>query len=322
MTVVLQKAVTPAQVQAFLNEGFDRIGGYMVRAGEVSDVTAVADLRRLHHTDYEGSPFAGDGPLHILHVDRSPSWQLVPASKMVERDVMSTSGTVEVNEQLVEVLFLDHTRLTNGARLWRFEEGETPVLVATYLGPAYGWQDHSAGGALKTGTPYPSTGALAVVEEKAFVADVISGDDGVPTSITAVAAVDPGGDLGFSQNDVGLWVRAFEHAELSALFELRVTATWNDLPVLVVQVFRMPDGSRAQRIFSIARDWERARAAGLTELELGVWEANVSADEVTNVGPQEVAAQPWMTEKQKERVAKAQAASRQNVLKDGAGAGG
>ena len=200
MTIVLQKAVPPAHVTAFFAEGYDRVSGYVVRAAEVSSVTTTAELRSLHHLEFEGSPFPADGPIHILHVDRSPSWQLVPATQMKERDVMSTSGTVEVDEGLVELFFLDHTRLTSGARLWRFADGEDPVLVGTYHGPAFGWQDHTNGDVLKSAVPTASTGAVVVLDDKAFVADVASGDDGVPHSITAVAPSAPPAELGFVQN--------------------------------------------------------------------------------------------------------------------------
>ncbi|MDO5495035.1 MAG: hypothetical protein Q4G64_04920 [bacterium] len=316
MTVVLQKAITPAHVQAFLNEGYDRIAGYVVRAGEVSEVTSVADLRRLHHTDYEGSPFPTDGPIHILHVDRSPSWQLTPATRITERDAMSTSGTVAVGEQLVEVFFLDHTRITNGARLWKFEEGADPELVATYFGPAHGWQDHSAGGEMRRATPTPTTGSLVVLGDKAFVADVQSAENGVPTAITAVAPVAPPEELEFTEYEGGIWAKQVEHSDAAALFEVRVAATWNEHPVLLVHNFQLPDGKAVSRVVSAARHWELARDAGLQEIELGVWEATVPSSEVKNIQPQEVAAQPWMTQLQKERVARAQEASRQNVLKD------
>lgn len=315
MTIVLQKAVTPAQVTAYFSEGYDRVSGYVVRAAEVSSVTSTADLRSLHHLNYEGSPFPEDGPIHVLHVDKSPSWQLIPAAKMKERDVMSGSGTVEVDEGLVELFFLDHTRLTSGARLWRFEDGEDPVLVGTYHGPAFGWQDHTAGDALKSAIPIPSTGSVVVLDDKAFVADVVSADDGSPTQITAVAPSAPPADLGFVQNQAERWVRAVDHAEARALFEMRITATWNGLPVIVCQNFKLPDGMVATRVASFAHDYERAEAANLTEIELGVWEATVPSTEVKDITPQEVAAQPWMTSWQKERVAKAQEAAQNNTVR-------
>nr|NLD40160.1 hypothetical protein [Actinomycetales bacterium] len=316
MTVVLQKAISPAHVQAFLNEGYDRVGGYVVRAGEVSQITSVSDLRRLHHTAYEGSPFPQEGPIHILHVDRSPSWQLTPATRITERDVMSTSGTVDVGEQLVEQFFLDHSRITSGARLWKFEEGATPELVATYHGPAFGWQNHSAGDELRRATPTPTTGTLVVLGDKAFVADVVSEENGAPTAITAIAPTEPPAELGFESHD-GLWVKQVQHADVTALFEVRVTATWNEHPVLLVHNFKLPDGRPVSRVVSAARHWELARDAGLQEVELGVWEATVPSSEVKNIQPQEVAAQPWMTQVQKDRVARAQEASRQNVLEGG-----
>lgn len=325
MTTVLQKAVTPAHVQAFLTEGYDRVGGYVVRAAEVSGITSVADLRTLHHTNYEGSPFPSDGPLHILHVDRSPSWQLVPAAQIAERDVRDTSGTVEVGEQLIQEFFLDHTRLTPGARLWRFEDGQDPTLVATYFGAAFGWQDHTNDNTLKAATPMPTAGTIAVLGNRGFVADVTSGDDGTPTSITLVSAVEPGGDsTGFEENAVGHWVKSVEHSDLTALFELRVTANWNNIPVLAVHSFKMPESDLAvTRVVSIARDWELAEKAGLKEVELGVWEATVPASEVQDVKPQETAAQPWMTAQQTARIEKAREAARNNtVAQSGTGATG
>lgn len=315
MSIVLQKAVTPAQVTAYFSEGYDRVSGYVVRAAEVSSVTTTAALRSLHHLDYEGSPFPAEGPVHVLHMDRSPSWQLLPATQMKEREVMSTSGTVEVDEGLVELFYLDHTRITSGARLWRFEDGEDPVLVGTYHGPAFGWQDHVNGDVLKSALPLASTGSVVVLGDKAFVADVTSADDGSPTQITAVAPSEPPAELGFVQNQAERWVRGVEHSEARALFELRVTATWNGLPVIVCLNFKLPDGMLATRVSSFAHDYERAAAAKLTEVELGVWEATVPSAEVKDITPQEVAAQPWMTPWQKDRIAKAQAAAQNNTVR-------
>lgn len=315
MAVVLQKAVPPALVAAYLTHGYDRVSGYVVRAAEVSAVTDVADLRRLHLVEHEGSLHATTGPLHILHVDRSPSWRLLPAEDLAERDVLSPSGTVEVAEQLVRVFLLDHTRLTPGARLWRFEEGADPVLVGTYHGAAHGWQDHTRDDALVAAVPSPTVGAVVVLDGTGYVADVISGDDDSPTSIVAVSALEPPGKLGFAQNQHGHWVRQVEHAEAQALFEVRITGTWRDHPVQLAQQFRLPDGRNAVRVCSLARDWSRARDLGFLEVELGVWESTVPAEELTDAVPQEVAAQAWLTAPQRERLAKLEAASQANRVR-------
>ncbi|MGM0385257.1 MAG: hypothetical protein ACQERF_04650 [Actinomycetota bacterium] len=319
MTVVLQKAVPPAIVAAYLTHGYDRISGYVVRAAEVSQVTDFADLRRLHMVDHEGSLHATTGPLHILHVDRSPSWKPLPAEKVAERDVLDASGTVEVAEQLVQVFLLDHTRLTPGARLWRFEEGADPVLVGTYHGAAHGWQDHTRDDVLTAAVPAPAVGAVVVLDGKAYVADVVNDDDGAPASITAVSALEPPESLGFKQNQHGHWVRPVEHAEAQALFEVRITGTWRDHPVQVAQQFRLPDGRNAVRICSLARDWTKAKELGFLELELGVWEHTVPAEDVKDAVPQEIAAQSWLTAPQRERLAKLEEASRSNKVRPAPG---
>lgn len=317
--MVLQKAVPPAIVAAYLTHGYDRVSGYVVRAAEVSQVTELADLRRLHMVDHEGSLHATTGPLHILHVDKSPSWKLLPAEQVTERDVLDHSGTVEVAEQLVQVFLLDHTRLTPGARLWRFEEGADPVLVGTYHGAAHGWQDHTRDDVLTAAVPAPVVGAVVVLEGKAYVADVASDDDGAPTSITAVSALEPPESLGFVQNQHGHWVRPVEHADAQALFEVRITGTWRDHPVQIAQQFRLPDGRNAVRICSLARDWATAKELGFLELELGVWEHTVPAEDVKDAVPQEVAAQPWLTPPQRERLAKLEEASRSNRVRPAPG---
>ncbi len=311
---VLQKAVTPALAHAYLAEGYDRVSGYVVRAAEVSDVITPAGLRELHLLDHAGSRYPAGGPLHILHVDQSPSWQLVPATSehVVERDALDPSGSVEVADRLVPVFLLGHTRLTSGARLWRFTEDAPPELVGTYLGPALGWQDHD--GALKVITPTASTGAVVVLEDTAFVADVTSGPDGAPTAITAVAPAEPPAHLGFQRNVHGFWVRGVEHAEARALFEVRIIGTWRGHPVQVVQQFRLPADQLAARICSLAHDWTRAEAAGFLEVELGVWEATVPADEIRDTQTQELAPRPWMTAWQRERFRQLEQASRSNTL--------
>lgn len=318
---MLQKAVPQILAHAYLTEGYDRVSGYVVRAAEVSSVTTIPDLRRLHLLDRPGSRFPADGPLHILHVDKSPSWQLLPAraANIVERDVLDPSGTVEVDEQLVEVFHLDHTRLTSGARLWRFADDADPVLVGTYHGPALGWQDHTREDALKAVIPTATVGAVVVIDENAFVADIVSGDDGVPTAITAVAPSEPPAELGFTQNVNGFWVRPVAHAEAKALFEVRVTATWRGHAVQLAQQFRLPDGQVAARICSMARDWTKAEAAGFIEIDLGVWESTVPAEELKDSAPQEIAATPWMTAWQLERLQQLEKATRANTVQAAAG---
>lgn len=309
MTTVLQKAVTPAQVRAYLTQGFDRIAGYVVRAAEVSAVTAVSDLRRLHHVDYPGSPFPVDGPLHILHVDRSPSWQLASATTIKEQAIMETSGTVEVQESLVETFFLDHTRLTSGARLWRFEDDHDPVLVASFLGPELGWQLHEEDDSpMKLMAPVPIVGSIVTLGGQQFPADVVSDEAGNPVDIVAVSAVEPAGDLGFTKTDNGMWVRDLDFSQAEALFEMSVVGTWNGEPVKLVHAMRTTENLAVYRVFSLTRDWEKSRDARFTEIELGVWEATVPQAEVTGISTRETSAGPWMTPQQKAKVAAAQAA--------------
>lgn len=320
MVLVLQKAVTPAMALAYLTQGYDRVGGYVVRAAEVSGITAPADLRILHHLDHEGSLYPRTGPLYILHVDRSPNWELLPASARTihERPEFETSGIVEVGEQLVEEFYLDHSRLTTGARLWRFNDDASPVLVGTYLGPALGWQDHTSGEALHAAMPTATVGMMLVLEDKAFVADVNVDDDGRPLALAAVAPSQPPAELGFTQPPGSrFWTRPVRHDEVRALFELRITATYHDLPVQLTQQFRLPDGSVNARLSSMARDWEKARDAGFLEVELGVWEKDVPMGEVAGLTPQEIAAESWMTPWQRERARAAAAAPPQGEPRTG-----
>lgn len=303
--IVLQKAVTPALVHAYLAGGYDRVSGYVVRAAEVSDITSPADLRRLHLTDYPQTTFPNGGPIHILHVDRSPAWNLIPADKIHERPVLNSSGTVEVDEQLIPVFYLDHSRLTAGARLWRFEENQEPVLVATYNGPTLGWQNPESG-ALVHMAPTPIVGDVLVVGSTAFSAQVSCNESGAPVTIVAVSPQEPSDVPDFQQNLAGLWVRQFEHPELRALFESQLVSTFRDLPVQVVARLTRPDGTKLARITSLARDYEAPERLGFTEVELGVWEATVPLAELTTPTPREISPQSWMTAEQRTRLAAAQ----------------
>lgn len=299
--IVLQKAVTPALVHAYLAGGYDRVAGYVVRAAEVNDVTTPAGLRRLHLTDYPETTFPNGGPIHILHVDRSPAWNLTAADKLHERPVMDPSGTVEVDEQLIPLFYLDHSRLTPGARLWRFEDGQDPVLVATYEGPTLGWQNHE-GGKLVHMAPTPIVGDVLVVGSTAFTAQVTCTDSGAPQTIVAVSPQEPADVPGFQQNLAGLWVRQFEHTELRALFESQLVSTYRELPVQVVARLARPDGTKLARVASLARDFEAAQKLGFTEVELGVWEATVPLAELSTPAPREISPQSWMTAEQRSRL--------------------
>lgn len=290
MTVVLQQAVSPARAAAYL-AGYDRVSGYVVRAAEVSAVTDLAGLRHLHGLD------AGTGAVYILHVDTSPSWSLLAAGDRLDLPGATVEG------RHVPRFFLNHTRLTPGARLWRFEADSAPVRVGTFRGVAHGWLDHTRG---TVAAPQPSldVGPAVVLAGTAYVADVVSGDDGVPVAITAVSALEPPVSLGFARNPFGHWTRPVQLHEAEALFDLTVAGTWRDHPVQLVQQTRTGDGRIAVRVCSLAP--HQAAELGFQEVEPGGWEATVPAEQIRDAAPREITPRAWLTA-QREQLARVEA---------------
>lgn len=298
MTQMLQKAVTPAMSAAYLEKGFDRVAGFVVPAAEVASVTSTAGLMKLHGLDFPGSPFRADAPVDVLHTPQPETAQLIRATggataeqrtatggPILEPAPFTGTGLAEADDVVVTLLWLEHTRLMPGSRLWRFHPDRSePELIGTYHGPAFGWQDHRADDALHLVAPSTFVGPSARTTDGVFAADLETDDDGAVLAVTLVAATAAAEAQGFARTEGGVWAKRVPVGEVDSVFEIHVRGMWRGMPVRVVERFRGPDGeSDNARVFALGLNAAAALQLGMSRIEPGVYEATVPFADIENV---------------------------------------
>lgn len=292
--MMLQKPVPPAMVQAYLTHGFDRVSGWVLKASDVANCTSVEQLRLIHQLGYRHSPYQHGEPLYILHFPSPRATPLVRANPeaMSELFALPADGMLTIDDISTPLWWVEHTRLPAGSRLWKFTAGGSqPELVATYAGPAFGW--HNAAGEFRAIAPTIMTGRVAVIDSKAFACEVDYNEDDHPTTVTIAAreAVDED----FERTDAGLYAKVLAFEDVDLIFESHVQATYQGLPVRVVERFHT-DGADRARIASLVLDYRANAQADFQFVEAGVWEANVGWDELTDVEPSQRVAKIWARE--------------------------
>ncbi|SEA04098.1 hypothetical protein SAMN02910418_00787 [Bowdeniella nasicola] len=293
--MMLQKAVTPGMAQAYLDHGFDRVSGWVLSASDVSDLTSDENLRQLHQLDYPNSPFAAGEAIHILHFPSPQATPLVRANPeaMSELFPLPADGLVRVDDVATPLLWLEHTRLPAGARLWRFTPGESsPTLAGTYNGPAFGWQDEA--GEFHAIPPTIIAGRVGVLDGAAYAAEPDYDEAGDVVSVT-LATMNQPEDPDFAETEAGMWAKVVAFDDVDLLFESHVKATCRDLPVRVIERFSSDDGDLA-RISSLVLDHGANQNAKFDFIEAGVWEATLPWSELSDITPTQRVAKAWARE--------------------------
>lgn len=323
MSIVLQKAVTPQMSAAYVERGLDRVFGYVVPAADVAGVTTTEGLFELHGLGFSGTPFAPDRPIDVLHLPTPPTAGLVRATggtdaaarqaaggPFLDRAPFTGTGLATVGDVVTPLSWLEHTRLTPGARLWRFTPGAAePELVGTYHGVAFGWQNHLTGDDFHAVAPSKYVGPVARTESGTYAADVRTGDDGRPTVVTVVTLAPDAEQHGFTRTAAGMWAKQLAPAEVSDLFEIHATARWHGIPVRIVDQ-GPPDAAGAQqcRISSLAHDADVAEGLHMDKVDPGVYEATVALTDLADVAYAQRIPTAWARAEQVEKVRAAQAA--------------
>ena len=144
---MMQKAVAPAQVDYYLDRGYDRVSGFVHRANEIAHLDTPAKLYAALGLGYPGSPFSPDASeLHVLRWPAyRPSLYRIPYGGQNEAAMRAMEGWVierppfrgngfapgESNDVVAEFK-VDSTRLPFGAELWRIGIDGTERLVARF----------------------------------------------------------------------------------------------------------------------------------------------------------------------------------------------
>ncbi|MFG1867518.1 SseB family protein [Micromonospora arborensis] len=152
---VMQKAVAPSQLAYYLDRGYDRVSGFVHRAGELAHLTTPAQVHDALGLSYPGSPFARDAeeiyvlrwPAHRPSLYRIPyGGQNEPAMRamegwVIERPPFRGNGFAPGESSDVVAEFkVDSARLPHGTQLWRIGADGTERVVAELDTDAVVWR--------------------------------------------------------------------------------------------------------------------------------------------------------------------------------------
>ncbi|MEV4825465.1 SseB family protein [Micromonospora sp. NPDC049274] len=152
---VMQKAIAPSQLAYYLERGYDRVSGFVHRAGELAHLTTPAELHNALGLSYPGSPFVRDAeeiyvlrwPAHRPSLYRIPyGGQNEPAMRamegwVIERPPFRGNGFAPGESSDVVAEFkVDSARLPHGAQLLRIGGDGTERVVAVLDTDAVVWR--------------------------------------------------------------------------------------------------------------------------------------------------------------------------------------
>ncbi|WP_410810285.1 SseB family protein [Micromonospora sp. 067-2] len=152
---VMQKAIAPSQLAYYLERGYDRVSGFVHRAGELAHLTTPGQLHEALGLSYPDSPFARDAeeiyvlrwPAHRPSLYRIPyGGQNEPAMRamegwVIERPPFRGNGFAPGESSDVVAEFkVDSARLPHGAQLWRIGVDGTERVVAVLDTDTVSWR--------------------------------------------------------------------------------------------------------------------------------------------------------------------------------------
>ncbi|MFY1685604.1 SseB family protein [Micromonospora sp. WMMD730] len=153
--VVMQKAVAPSQLAYYLERGYDRVSGFVHRAGELAHLTTPAELHDALGLGYPDSPFARDA--EATYVLRWPAYRpslyRIPYGGQNEAAMRAMEGWVierapfrgngfapGESSDVVAEFKVDSARLPHGAQLWRIGTEGTERVIAILDTDALVWR--------------------------------------------------------------------------------------------------------------------------------------------------------------------------------------
>ena len=266
---VVQKVVAPWVSQAFYNQGYYHLGGPVVRAVDVVDLTTPAAIIDAWRLDYEGSPFVADPEfVDVLRFRVHPLMSLVDPIGGPERPWPTYANGFLGGATIAPVWMLERTRVPAGAELWRIGRDGQQECLTTFTGPARGWA-----GARGYFPPVHLVGTRAKWQDLDVPADLVHNGDAVQLALVGDTAPE-----GFEQVRVGVWSRDVPRDEVTELFEVVITGTYRGIPCRILQ--HTPDQSR---ILLLSDDPEVARTVNAEEADVGTYEATVGTEELTDI---------------------------------------
>ncbi|GIG20580.1 hypothetical protein Cch01nite_13040 [Cellulomonas chitinilytica] len=298
----MQKAVTPQQSQATWSHGYERMGGFVVRADSVEWATTAADLVVAHGLAYPGSPF-GPSPQFVdvlrfpsteqLRFENAtggtdPTTRAVTGGPFVDRPPFTGNGFVAAPGHVVPLYWVVHSRVPAMSEIVRVGADGSSTLLATYVDVGYGWVLE---GPHARSVAFPMlpmhVGPVARWQGATYPADVF--DD----HVVIAAAQKPDRRLRFSQTASGRFRREVPRDEVDELFEFYLEARWNGLPMRVVD--QMPDGrgGTVMRVSYLGHDADLAEGLRMQKMEAAVYEAQLPPSALTDVVASQLIPRAW-----------------------------
>jgi hypothetical protein len=141
---VMQKAVPAEQIDYYLERGYDRVAGFVHRAGEVEHLRTPGELFAALGLLYDGSPYQADAneafvlrwPAHRPSLYRIPyggqSEQALRAMDgwVIERPPFRGNGFAPgEGKDVIAEFKVDSVRLPHGAQLWRIADSAEQLIA-------------------------------------------------------------------------------------------------------------------------------------------------------------------------------------------------
>ncbi|MDG4803441.1 SseB family protein [Micromonospora sp. WMMD980] len=153
--VTMQKAIAASQLAYYLERGYDRVSGFVHRAGELAHLRTPAELYDALGLGHPGSPFSRDDEeLYLLRWPAyRPSLYRIPYGGQHEAAMRAMEGWVierppfrgngfapGESSDVVAEFKVDSARLPHGAELWRIGADGDARLVAVLDTDALLWR--------------------------------------------------------------------------------------------------------------------------------------------------------------------------------------
>lgn len=306
MATIMQKAVLPNEVDAYLRAGADQVAGFVLRAADVEQARTPAQLFQAHGLGFPGSPFSPDMlSIHVVRFAATPQLRFEDAiggtdsataaltgGPFVDRPPFTGTGFSSWSGGTAPVYWLVRSRLPAGAELVRFSIDGSSAVVARYVDVATGWVAGEGQSPLVPAkvppVPAPYIGLMARLEGNLYSGDLLVDEGRVVLS----SPVDPAGSTGFVQTPIGRWRREVALADLTELFELSMTGWINGLHMRVIDNAQH-DGKPALWVTYIGHNADLAEGLGLRKMDAGVYDAMIPAGSLTDVQTVQMAADTW-----------------------------
>ena len=299
---VMQKAVTPQMSAAYLESGYDRVAGFVVRAGDVAWATTPAAVFEAHGLAFPGAPFRADMEhVDVLRFPAGPTMRFVNATggtdqrtreltggPFVDRPPFTGLGFVAVADHVVPLSWLEHTRIPAGSELVRIGRDGSSTVIGRYVDVGHGWTSD----VVTVGPPRDPrisrfVGHLVEWNGGHLSADVL--DDRAVLALE----VEPRAELGFTRTAIGRWRREVPLTELGERFELHVSGRWNGLEVRLVDQWPAENGGTVSRAFYTGHNADLAEGLQLVKVDAAAYEVVVPTENVVDVVPTQLIPQGW-----------------------------